>query len=51
MILNTDGGILDDVMMSTFQEDALVVVNASNVEKLLDWLIRLTKKMCLLSLF
>ena len=37
MILNTDGGILDDVMMSTFQEDVLMVVNASNVEKLLDW--------------
>ena len=44
MILNTDSGILDDVMMSTFQEDVLMVVNASNVEKLLDWFDSFDKK-------
>ncbi len=37
MILNEAGGILDDVMMATFGERVIMVVNSSNKEKLMSW--------------
>ncbi len=37
MILNHEGGILDDVMMATFGDDVLMVVNSSNKDKLMAW--------------
>lgn len=37
MVLNHDGGILDDVMMATFGNDVLMVVNSANKSKLMAW--------------
>ena len=37
-ICREDGGILDDVIVSRFQEDCGIVCNASNREKIISWL-------------
>lgn len=37
MILNETGGILDDVMLTQFEDQYLMVVNASNAEKCENW--------------
>ncbi len=38
MILNEQGGILDDVMVGELGEDVLMVVNAANKSKILAWI-------------
>ena len=38
LICNSEGGILDDVVVYRFQQSWLMVVNASNREKILGWL-------------
>ena len=37
MILNQEGGILDDVMIGQFSERYIMIVNASNYTKIRDW--------------
>lgn len=38
MILNEEGGILDDVMVCPFQSDYLLIVNAGNRDKIWNWI-------------
>lgn len=38
MVLNHDGGILDDVMVCRRESDYLMVVNASNKDKIMAWI-------------
>ncbi len=38
LVCREDGGILDDVLVYRFEEDYLLVVNASNRMKILDWI-------------
>ncbi len=38
MVCNTQGGILDDVLVYRFADDYLLVVNASNREKIVEWI-------------
>lgn len=38
MLLNHDGGIRDDIMVGMLDQDYLLVVNASNTEKIVGWL-------------
>jgi len=38
LVCRDDGGILDDVLVYRFEHSCLLVVNASNREKILDWI-------------
>jgi len=38
LVCRDNGGILDDVLIYRFEEDCLLVVNASNREKIVDWI-------------
>ncbi len=40
LVCRDDGGILDDVLVYRFQDDYLLVVNASNREKIVEWITR-----------
>lgn len=40
LICNEQGGILDDVLVYRFDDEYLLVVNASNREKIVDWIDR-----------
>jgi aminomethyltransferase len=39
MMLDDNGGVLDDIMMGQWGEDYLVIVNASNLEKIKTWIL------------
>ena len=40
LMTNTLGGVLDDILVYRFEDDFMMVVNASNREKIIDWLAR-----------
>lgn len=42
MILSDEGTILDDVMIGSFGTDIIMIVNANNTQKIIDWITKKT---------